>query len=96
MTVEYSGNKQISLTSKTYFCLGDQNKQVSKGVCIHQNPLTLRNIVMFYKVTNLLPLPIAVFAVTKTEFFHMHNAKKVLIAFTQNELFWMTVFTQNP
>ena len=40
MKVKYSGNKQISLTSKTYFCLGDQNNQVSKGVCIHQNPLT--------------------------------------------------------
>ena len=40
MKVEYSGNKQISLTSKTYFCLGDKNKQVSKGVYIHQNPLT--------------------------------------------------------
>ena len=40
MKVEYSGNKQISLTSKTYFCLRDKNKQVSKGDCIHQNPLT--------------------------------------------------------
>ena len=40
MKVEYSGNKQISLTSKTYFCLRDKNKQVSKGVCIHQNALT--------------------------------------------------------
>ena len=40
MKVEYSGRKQILLTSKTYFCLGDKNKQVSKGVCIHQNPLT--------------------------------------------------------
>ena len=38
--VEYFGSKQISLTSKTYFCLGDKNKQVSKGVCIHQNLLT--------------------------------------------------------
>ena len=46
---------------------------------------------MFYKATNLLPLQIMVFAVTKTEFFHMRNVKKVLIAFTQNELFWMTV-----
>ena len=40
MKVEYSGTKQISLTSKTYFCVGDKNKQVSKGVCIRQNPLT--------------------------------------------------------
>ena len=40
MKVEYSGTKQISLTSKTYFCVGDKNKQVSKGVCIHKNPLT--------------------------------------------------------
>ena len=39
MKVEYSGTKQISLTSKTYFCVGDKNKQVSKGVCIYQNPL---------------------------------------------------------
>ena len=31
MKVEYSGNKQISLTSKTYFCLEDKNKQVRKG-----------------------------------------------------------------
>ena len=42
---------------------------------------------MFYKATNLLPLQIAVFAATKTNFFHMRNAKKILIAFTQNELF---------
>ena len=40
MKVEYSGTKQISLTLKTYYCVGDKNKQVSKGVCIHQNPLT--------------------------------------------------------
>ena len=40
MKVEYSENKQISLTSKKYFCLTDKNKQVSKGVCFHQNPLT--------------------------------------------------------
>ena len=40
MKVEYSGNKQISLTSKTYFCPEDKNKQVSKGVCIHQSSLT--------------------------------------------------------
>ena len=40
MKIEYSGTKQISLTSKTYFCVGDKNKQVSKGVCIRQNPLT--------------------------------------------------------
>ena len=26
--------------SKPHFCLGDKKKQVSKGVCIHQNPLT--------------------------------------------------------
>ena len=37
MKVEYSGTKQISLTSKTYFCVGDKNKQVSKGICIRQN-----------------------------------------------------------
>ena len=40
MKVEYSGTKQILVTSKTYFCLGDKNKQVSKGVCINENPLT--------------------------------------------------------
>ena len=40
MKVEYFGNKQISLKSKTYFCLGDKSKQVSKRVCINQNPLT--------------------------------------------------------
>ena len=48
MKVEYSESKQISLTSKTYFCLRDKNKQISKGVCIYQNPLT------FEKYRNVL------------------------------------------
>ena len=77
MKVEYSGNKQILLTSKTYFCLGDKNKQVSKGVCIHQNPLT------FDKYRNVLqsnqPLTITnrCFRSHQNRIFHMHKVKKV-------------------
>ena len=45
--VEFEGQKILCLTCKTYFCAGKQNKQVSKGVSIHQNPLTFEN---YYQV----------------------------------------------
>ena len=40
MKVEYEGKNQVCLTSKSYFCQGETNKQVCKGVSIAQNPLT--------------------------------------------------------
>ena len=40
MKLEYEGDNQICLASKSYFCEGETNKQVCKGVSIAQNPLT--------------------------------------------------------
>ena len=40
MKLEYKGDNQICLASKSYFCEGETNKQVCKGVSIAQNPLT--------------------------------------------------------
>ena len=40
MKVEYEGKNQVCLASKSYFCQGETNKQVCKGVSIAQNPLT--------------------------------------------------------
>ena len=40
MTLEYDGDNQICLASKSYFCKGETNKQVCKEVSIAQNPLT--------------------------------------------------------
>ena len=40
MKVEYEGKNQVCLASKSYFCQGETNKQVCKGVSITQNPLT--------------------------------------------------------
>ena len=40
MKVEYEGKNQVCLASKFYFCQGETNKQVCKGVSIAQNPLT--------------------------------------------------------
>ena len=40
MKVEYEGKNQLCLASKFYFCQGETNKQVCKGVSIAQNPLT--------------------------------------------------------
>ena len=40
MKVKYKGKNQVCLASKSYFCQGETNKQVCKGVSIAQNPLT--------------------------------------------------------
>ena len=40
MKLEYEGDNQICLALKSYFCKGETNKKVSKGVSIAQNPLT--------------------------------------------------------
>ena len=38
---EFEGNRLVALACKSYYCSGDgENKQVSKGVSIHQNRLT--------------------------------------------------------
>ena len=38
---EYSGSSCVALTCKTYFCQGDKNKQVSKGLSVKQNQFSL-------------------------------------------------------
>ena len=96
MKVEYSGNKQISLTSKTYFCLGDKNKQVSKGVCIHQNPLTFEKYRNVLQSNQPLTITNGGFRSHQNRILHMRKVKKIQKVFNQNELFWMTVSTQNP
>ena len=77
MKVEYSGNKQISLTSKTYFCLGDKNKQVSKGVCIHQNRLTFKEYRNVLQSNQPLTITNRGFRSYQNRIFHMRNVKKV-------------------
>ena len=39
MKLKYEGDNQICLASKSYFCKGETNKQVCKGMSIAQNPL---------------------------------------------------------
>ena len=40
LKLEYEGDNQVCLVSKSYFCEGETNKQVCKGVSIAQNLLT--------------------------------------------------------
>ena len=37
---EHESEKIVALGPKSYFCSNGANKQISKGVCINQNPLT--------------------------------------------------------
>ena len=94
--VEYSGNKQISLTSKTYFCLGDQNKQVSKGVFIHQNPLTFEEYRNVLQSNQPLTITNRGFRSYQNRIFSYAQCKKGLNSFYPKIAFWMTVFIQNP
>ena len=50
MKLEYEGDNQICLTSKSYFCEGETNKQVCKGVSIAQNPLTFDQYVRVLEI----------------------------------------------
>ena len=56
MKVEYKGMTQISLTSKSYFCSGETQKQVCKGVSIFQKLLSFEQYVNVLK--NNTPLEI--------------------------------------
>ena len=81
MKVEYFGNKQISLTSKTYFSLGDQNKQVSKGVCIHQKPSTFEEYCNFLQSKQPLTNTNRGFRSYQTRIFSYAQCKKGLNSF---------------
>ena len=48
--VEYKGTAQVSLTSKSYFCLGETKKKVCKSVGIFQNPLSFEQCVNILRI----------------------------------------------
>ena len=96
MKVEYSGNKQISLTSKTYFFLGDKNKQVSKRVCIHQNPLTLEEYRNVLQSNQPLTITNCGFCSYQNRIFSYAQCKKGLNSFYPKQIVLDDGITQNP
>ena len=74
--MEYKGIAQVSLTSKSYFCLGETKKQVSKGVSICQKSLSFEQYVNALKNNTPQRSQTVVLEVEIIRFFYTNNTKK--------------------
>ena len=81
MKVEFSGSSQVCLSSKTYFCVGPQNKQICKGVSIQQNPLTFEQYQHTLQTNEPLEIVNKGFRTHKHNVFSYAQSKKGLNSF---------------
>ena len=81
MKVEFEGQAQVSLTSKSYFCVGSTCKQVSKGVSIKQNPLNFDRYVQVLQTNTPLEITNRGFRATNHSVFTYAQRKKGLNSF---------------